>query len=77
MKIKPLVCYQPETVGIPPKERYGHCLHYLKSTKMLAVYGGRNDTLYGTYGSCCLRDIKVLDLKYMAWCKVKIGGALP
>ena len=41
---------QPDTVGLVPMERYGHCMHFIKGESNLVIYGGRNDSLFTTYG---------------------------
>lgn len=47
----PLKFISPSTVGAKPPERFGHSLHLIKSTSILVVYGGRNDSLYDVFGN--------------------------
>lgn len=77
----------PQTVGITPIERFGHAMHFLRQGLKLVVYGGRNDSLFTAYGNSLLSslrlgsnsldDISILNLKYMAWCRVKVGFTSP
>jgi hypothetical protein len=65
-----------ETVGIPPRPRFGHAALFLSKLDYYVIYGGRDDRQYSTSGSCAMSDINVLDLRYFAWCQVKLGGSM-
>lgn len=73
LNTKPLQYIIPDTVGTPPIGRYGHCSDFLKEKNYFLVYGGRNDDIYAFEGKSVLNDIHLLNLEFMAWCKVKIG----
>lgn len=57
-----------ETVGIPPRPRFGHAAIYLPKLDYFVVYAGRDDRQYHATGSCAMSDINILDLRYYAWC---------
>jgi len=44
---------------------------------ILIVYGGRNDSLYGTSQDVCLNDIRILNIEQMAWSPVTSYGNVP
>ena len=66
-----------EILGVPPRERWGHAMHFIAKTMKIVIYGGRNDNLYESLGSSSLEDICILDLKYMVWCSVRTKGFSP
>ena len=70
---KPLKFIIPEVLGYPPEKRYGHTMEHIQEHNMLLIYGGRNDDRYKNFGTAVLSDIHILKLKYMVWCRVKIG----
>jgi hypothetical protein len=49
----------------------------LKDYDYFVVHGGRNDKMFDRLGSSAMSDIHVLNLKFMAWCQVKIGNIDP
>lgn len=82
----PLKLQDINTVGAPPRARFGHCCHFLKTVHLLVVFGGRNDDIYKITGkiflkffsgSAALDDIVVLNLKYYSWCNVRVRNINP
>lgn len=51
------------TTGIGPSARYDHVCHFLASSNMLVIHGGRNTT-------DIFSDTHLLDLDTMIWCTV-------
>lgn len=49
----PLKVMEIQTVGTPPRERFGHCCHFLKFVDFLVIYGGRNDQMFKVTGKFC------------------------
>jgi len=41
---------------------------------ILVIYGGKNDLLYKENSDICLNDIKILNLKHMAWATLSNYG---
>ena len=66
----------PATKGLQPPARYGHSMVYYPEGGYLVIYGGRNDKLFQTQGSCCVNDINVLNLADLSWCTVSTFGEM-
>lgn len=58
------------TQGIPPCERYQHCLHYYNKLNGLILYGGKGITA----SSEILNDIYILRMDKHLWIKVESRG---
>lgn len=65
---KPYRWYYPGVKGALPAARFKHTMVHYPALGILIVYGGRNDNLYETQGTFCLKDIRVLSLELMSWC---------
>ena len=59
-------------LGAWPKEVYDHCAHYIKETRSIIIYGGRNHRLYNVRGRLAFGDVYILNLNYLVWSTVKI-----
>ena len=52
-------------------------MSFYPSSKILFIYGGRNDQLYETTHTILLDDICILDLVTMIWYPTCCGGSIP
>lgn len=67
----------PVVKGTPPQARYNHSVLFYEPLGILVVYGGKNDTLYGTSQEVCLNDIRIFNIEQMAWSPVSSYGNVP
>lgn len=70
-----LMWVKPDLAGTPPESRYDHsaCL----CGKCVYIYGGRNDSLYGSKGKCELNSFGILNIESQRWDRVELLGAAP
>ena len=58
--------------GVPPLPRYLHSASYFST--YLAIFGGRNDSMYSTIKNVALNDLHLYDLTKNAWITVGLYG---
>jgi len=67
----------PNVRGTPPTPRYNHTTLFYEPLGILLIYGGKNDTLYGSTNDICLNDIRILNVEQMAWSPCSSYGEVP
>lgn len=58
--------------------RYGHTMNYYPKSKIIIIFGGRNDQNFVTQGSLNLNDISILYvMDKLTWANVNLSGKVP
>ena len=62
-------------LGQAPKDVYDHCAHFIKDSRILIIYGGRNHKLFSVRGGrTAFSDVYILNLNDLVWCQVKLSS---
>lgn len=67
----------PTVKGTPPVARYNHSTLFYEPLGLLVIYGGKNETLFGSTKDICLNDIKILHLEHMILAETTSFGHRP
>jgi hypothetical protein len=63
--------------GRAPLPRYGHSACLFMDSKYMAIFGGKNNSIYPEIRSQILNDLHILDLKHMLWIPIVLYGRIP
>jgi hypothetical protein len=61
--------------GLQPIARSDHSAVFLNG--YLAIFGGRNDVLYPSYGDSCTGDVSMLNMETLQWDSLRMFGQTP
>ena len=70
-----LLWVKADISGTPPEPRYDHgaCL----CGKLIYIYGGRDNSRFGTSIHCELKSFGVLNIESQRWDRIEVGGIAP